>query len=42
VLTFLVEERPLANSLREEPQAEIDAEEASLAAAAAAPATVTR
>lgn len=42
VLTFLVEELPLANSLRQEPQAEIDAEEAALAAAGAAPATVTR
>lgn len=42
VLTFLVEELPLANSLRQEPQAEIDAEEATLAAAGAAPASVTR
>jgi EmrB/QacA subfamily drug resistance transporter len=41
-LTFLVEELPLASSLRHEPEAEIDAEEATLAAVAAAPATVTR
>jgi len=41
-LTFIVEELPLANSLRQEPKAEIDAEEAALAAVAAAPASVTR
>ncbi len=41
-LSFLLEERPLANSLREEPEAEIDAEEQATAAVVGAPAMVTR
>ncbi|SFV35217.1 drug resistance transporter, EmrB/QacA subfamily [Devosia crocina] len=41
-LTFFLEERPLANTLRREPEAEVDAEEAATAAAVGAPATVTR
>jgi len=41
-LTFLLEERPLVNSLRKEPEVEIDAEEAGAASLVGAPATATR
>lgn len=41
-LTFLLEERPLANTLRKEPEAEIDAEEAATAAVVGAPIGATR
>lgn len=41
-LSFLLEERPLANSLRKEPEAEIEAEEHATAAAVGAPIGVTR
>ncbi|PXA98743.1 EmrB/QacA family drug resistance transporter [Nostoc sp. 3335mG] len=41
-LTFLLEERPLANSLRKEPEAEVDAEEAATAAVVGAPIGATR
>jgi len=37
-LTFFLEELPLANTLRKEPEAEIDAEEAATAAIVGAPA----
>jgi len=40
-LTFLLEEQPLANTLRKEPEAEIDAEEAATAAVVGAPVTAT-
>lgn len=41
-LTFFLKELPLSNSLRQEPEAEIDAEEAATAAVVGAPASVTR
>lgn len=41
-LSFLLEERPLANTLRHEPEAEIDAEEAASASVVGAPALATR
>lgn len=41
-LTFLLEERPLATTLRQEPQAEVDAEEQATAAVVGAPAMATR
>jgi EmrB/QacA subfamily drug resistance transporter len=41
-LSFFLEELPLANSLRKEPEAEIDAEEAATAAVVGAPAVATR
>ncbi|ODT75809.1 MAG: EmrB/QacA family drug resistance transporter [Pelagibacterium sp. SCN 64-44] len=41
-LCFLLEERPLASTLRQEPEAEIEAEEAATAAAVGAPAIATR
>jgi EmrB/QacA subfamily drug resistance transporter len=41
-LSFLLEERPLANTLRKEPEAEIDAEEQGAAAAVGAPAFASR
>lgn len=41
-LAWLLEERPLANTLRKEPEAEIDAEEQATAAMVGAPATATR
>ncbi|MBJ3785362.1 MDR family MFS transporter [Devosia sediminis] len=41
-LTFILEELPLANSLRQEPEAEIDAEEAATAAVVGAPAVAVR
>jgi MFS family permease len=40
-LTFLLEERPLANTLRQEPEAEIKAEEEGAASVVGAPATAT-
>lgn len=41
-LSFLLEERALSNTLRRQPEAEIDAEEAATAAMVGAPATATR
>ena len=41
-LSFLLEERPLANTLRQEPEAEINAEEQATAAVVGAPAMATR
>ncbi len=41
-LTFLLEERPLANTLRQEPEAEIDAEQTATAAVVGAPIGATR
>ncbi|UYN99882.1 MAG: MFS transporter [Devosia sp.] len=41
-LTFFLEERPLSNSLRQEPEAEIDAEETAAASVVGAPATAMR
>src|SRR5690606_29852417 len=41
-LTFLLQELPLSNTLRKEPEAEIDAEEAATAAVVGAPVSPAR